>query len=225
MLTFSAIHGQDLIDELGGGRALTKQELEDDKLFFGCYNIGRVSGMTASMEIRDLEEYLGVGEDQILLRFMIDVIHNCIHHATDSQKLQGYDLYLQGLDYPDLDFYPSELILDFKEVIKSEEDVQIPEDQSITQQKSDSLGMAFRETFMQIKNEIQQQEYDDANSFKFLGINMQKLTPTTKLILLLGGFGIVVSVLAYFMSKLNLNQNDDDSKRKGKKKKNSRKKR
>ena len=184
------------------GNVLSETELLAEKDFVSCYNLARIQAMTYNLEIGKIEKELEVTQGEGLLRFMMEVLTNCIESAPEEAKNTLFELYKEGQDYPDVSFYPQDLIMSI-DTFKTPEDFQIPKEQSKIYEKSNKYGTKFRETFEHFKAVRKEKEYESRQGLVLFGINIDKLSTNYKLLYVLIAFGILVLILFYFIAKLD----------------------
>ena len=175
-------------------RIFTEEEMEEKKEFIGCHNLARVSSMNNYKELQKVDDDTGASPNEALLRYMVDIIYNCDKQLSSDQKLEMYEAYRRGEEFPDISHYPSEIFMDIEETLKTKEDLQIPSEQAAIHDRANEHGLKFRDTLEHFKKNRKFQQEEDSKGIHIMGININKIGSTAKFAYL----AIIVLVLGYF---------------------------
>jgi hypothetical protein len=167
--------------------------MEREKEFIGCHNLGRVSSMNNYIDLQQSDQDLDAIENESLLRYMIDVVYNCVHNLPTAQKLEMYESFRRGEEYPDISHLPQTLFMDIKSTLKSIDDLKIPAEQAEVHKKANSMGSRFRATFEKFKAKLDSELEEASKGINIMGINLNKMGGSTKLIYVVA----IVSIFAF----------------------------
>ena len=160
----------------------TDEELVVHKDFIACYNLARFMSMKRYAEIKQKENEFNAQGQEGSYRYMLDVTHKWKRHATQEQKDYLLELFKSGEDYPELPEYSNDIVVDPNNLIKSAEDFKIPDDFAETVNTVQTLGPKFSDSLDRIKVTKRQEEQATQSSVNIMGMNINKIGTTAKVI-------------------------------------------
>mmetsp|Transcript_7607 Transcript_7607/g.8588 ORF Transcript_7607/g.8588 Transcript_7607/m.8588 type:complete len:87 (+) Transcript_7607:151-411(+) len=80
-------------------------------------------------QIREVASKLEAVNNEVVLRYMIDVIYRCEQVASAEQKRELLEIFKSGDDSADLSFVPSQIFMNLN-LLRSKDDLKIPKEQA-----------------------------------------------------------------------------------------------
>ena len=171
----------------------TEEELQENKEFIACHNLGRIKSTEHYAELEQLDETLDAQVSESLLRYMIDVIHNCLEKVSSDNKALLFDSFLNGEEIPTASYISDDIFLDIS-TLKTLGDLRIPKEQNETQVKANANGHKFRATLDHFISERKKEEKKNSQGLHILGFNIDNVGNGAKAIYAL----LIIGLLAYF---------------------------
>ena len=129
----------------------TDEELELNRDFIACHNLGRISTTERYTEITQKETDFAAPDHSGLNRYMIEVTDRCSKLATDEQKKALFEQFKAGERLPKNPDIGQNIVPDINDIFKAAEDFSIPEEQSETNAKVNDPSLKFKNTFDKFK--------------------------------------------------------------------------
>ena len=204
-------------------KVYTEEQLAKNKDFIACHNLGRIKSEEHFDTLSQLESDLGAEQYQAILRYMIDVIHNCVEKVPQDQKDYLFDSFLAGERLPDISAFSKDLFFDIPSTLKTLEDLQIPANQNGTSTRANQNGGLFRATFDKYATARKDSHDKSVKGLHIFGIDIDNVGNGVKYAYALG----IIGSLCYFLylasgvlfKEEDLNSKHQRPKKKGKGKK------